>query len=221
MNKSKWFVACLVVIALALAFLIAAKGRLSRTKSVRQQAVETTNGLSAANRPGPAKPASAATLTRFNAQSGAAQNTNSRVVATPFQGRQPVNVDSAFSEFGFWSQRYMAAPTAADKALLEAEGVALAKARREALSILIRSNPRRALELSAPWKIRNALPSSIATQLEERSEEHTSELQSRENLVCRLLLEKKKNFVKKVVDLCNRLQDGRLELSNIPRRRSI
>src|SRR5690606_40909540 len=28
---------------------------------------------------------------------------------------------------------------------------------------------------------------------ENRSEEHTSELQSRENLVCRLLLEKKKN----------------------------
>src|SRR5690606_39822979 len=28
---------------------------------------------------------------------------------------------------------------------------------------------------------------------ERRSEEHTSELQSRENLVCRLLLEKKKN----------------------------
>src|SRR5690606_40865670 len=30
---------------------------------------------------------------------------------------------------------------------------------------------------------------------EERSEEHTSELQSREKLVCRLLLEKKKNSV--------------------------
>src|SRR5690606_41877196 len=29
-----------------------------------------------------------------------------------------------------------------------------------------------------------------------RSEEHTSELQSRENLVCRLLLEKKKNKIK-------------------------
>src|SRR5690606_40094224 len=29
-----------------------------------------------------------------------------------------------------------------------------------------------------------------------RSEEHTSELQSRENLVCRLLLEKKKRIVK-------------------------
>src|SRR5690606_14886720 len=30
--------------------------------------------------------------------------------------------------------------------------------------------------------------------VEPRSEEHTSELQSRENLVCRLLLEKKKEF---------------------------
>src|SRR5690606_41338424 len=33
--------------------------------------------------------------------------------------------------------------------------------------------------------------SSLSTR---RSEEHTSELQSRENLVCRLLLEKKNNF---------------------------
>src|SRR5215475_15451379 len=32
--------------------------------------------------------------------------------------------------------------------------------------------------------------------LRRRSEEHTSELQSRENLVCRLLLEKKKNTKK-------------------------
>src|SRR5690606_41425644 len=33
---------------------------------------------------------------------------------------------------------------------------------------------------------------NVGTDSEERSEEHTSELQSRENLVCRLLLEKKK-----------------------------
>src|SRR5436309_8468952 len=33
----------------------------------------------------------------------------------------------------------------------------------------------------------------VAAIKEERSEEHTSELQSRENLVCRLLLEKKKS----------------------------
>src|SRR5947209_17379117 len=33
-----------------------------------------------------------------------------------------------------------------------------------------------------------------------RSEEHTSELQSRQYLVCRLLLEKKKNAIKAAVD---------------------
>src|SRR5690606_32447558 len=36
------------------------------------------------------------------------------------------------------------------------------------------------------------LAGALAFQLDLRSEEHTSELQSRENLVCRLLLEKKK-----------------------------
>src|SRR2546430_11740599 len=33
-----------------------------------------------------------------------------------------------------------------------------------------------------------------------RSEEHTSELQSQSNLVCRLLLEKKKTHVKHIID---------------------
>src|SRR5438309_2794670 len=168
MNKPKWIIACLMVIVLALAFLIATNGRFFGTKRVRQQAVEITNGLSAANRPNAARSASSPAVTQFNAQSGAAQNNNSRVAAIPFQSRQPANEDSAFSGFGFWSQRYLAAPTAADKALLEAEGVALAKARREALSILIKSNPKRALGLAVPWKIRNALPGPIATQLEEQ-----------------------------------------------------
>src|SRR5690606_11474542 len=40
------------------------------------------------------------------------------------------------------------------------------------------------------------LNESHALLLEKRSEEHTSELQSRENLVCRLLLEKKKRTTK-------------------------
>src|SRR2546427_4101532 len=35
-----------------------------------------------------------------------------------------------------------------------------------------------------------------------RSEEHTSELQSQSNLVCRLLLEKKKKKTKKTVHTC-------------------
>src|SRR5690606_41478971 len=41
-----------------------------------------------------------------------------------------------------------------------------------------------------------AAAAARATARQIRSEEHTSELQSRENLVCRLLLEKKKNCCK-------------------------
>src|SRR2546429_2794494 len=36
-----------------------------------------------------------------------------------------------------------------------------------------------------------------------RSEEHTSELQSRLHLVCRLLLEKKKNTITQHISICN------------------
>src|SRR5258707_4359250 len=39
----------------------------------------------------------------------------------------------------------------------------------------------------------SACPNTFAARRMERSEEHTSELQSRQYLVCRLLLEKKKN----------------------------
>src|SRR6266700_7174751 len=39
-----------------------------------------------------------------------------------------------------------------------------------------------------------------------RSEEHTSELQSRENLVCRLLLEKKKNHTQPIKCVTHKLQ---------------
>src|SRR5256886_12193146 len=37
-------------------------------------------------------------------------------------------------------------------------------------------------------------PAELRLQPRERSEEHTSELQSQSNLVCRLLLEKKKSY---------------------------
>src|SRR5690606_41385836 len=40
------------------------------------------------------------------------------------------------------------------------------------------------------WRATTAAPANAGIRI--RSEEHTSELQSRENLVCRLLLEKKK-----------------------------
>src|SRR2546430_10394948 len=41
--------------------------------------------------------------------------------------------------------------------------------------------------------LRGHAPLALATAPRRRSEEHTSELQSQSNLVCRLLLEKKKN----------------------------
>src|SRR5215475_16155897 len=51
-----------------------------------------------------------------------------------------------------------------------------------------------ALPISAPGPARSAPPrASRPHRRPPRSEEHTSELQSRENIVCRLLLEKKKN----------------------------
>src|SRR5690606_40348445 len=47
-----------------------------------------------------------------------------------------------------------------------------------------------ALNDAGQWAMRAQLDGDTSSDI--RSEEHTSELQSRENLVCRLLLEKKK-----------------------------
>src|SRR5690606_41953946 len=51
------------------------------------------------------------------------------------------------------------------------------------------AQPGPAAEPAAATQPAKAPPKAVS---DERSEEHTSELQSRENLVCRLLLEKKK-----------------------------
>src|SRR5688572_31065877 len=65
------------------------------------------------------------------------------------------------------------------------------------------SNPKTKLECDAR-RVRNQDPSAQAAS-GRRSEEHTSELQSQSNLVCRLLLEKKKNHI-----LINPLQPQQL-----------
>src|SRR2546430_13694377 len=46
--------------------------------------------------------------------------------------------------------------------------------------------------LSSHGQLANSFGNTFAHALDRRSEEHTSELQSQSNLVCRLLLEKKK-----------------------------
>src|SRR5260370_26895251 len=52
---------------------------------------------------------------------------------------------------------------------------------------------RRVVELRVGWPAADATAAAQAELDIDRSEEHTSELQSHLNLVCRLLLEKKKN----------------------------
>src|SRR5690625_5499524 len=53
----------------------------------------------------------------------------------------------------------------------------------------------------ARWDVRLVIIYQSLIMMILRSEEHTSELQSRGHLVCRLLLEKKKNFEKDMEEL--------------------
>src|SRR5256885_5504624 len=59
--------------------------------------------------------------------------------------------------------------------------------------LLLHIDRKAILDRSAAWKKKDAAAEAVdAEDVEVRSEEHTSELQSPCNLVCRLLLEKKK-----------------------------
>src|SRR3712207_6982134 len=58
------------------------------------------------------------------------------------------------------------------------------------LSLIVMGTPCRA-PTSLPWAVAS---SAAAASCKARSEEHTSELQSRQYLVCRLLLEQKKDI---------------------------
>src|SRR2546427_8440234 len=60
-----------------------------------------------------------------------------------------------------------------------------------------------------PIVIEEGMPQLVEDQPAQRSEEHTSELQSQSNLVCRLLLEKKK---KKQTQNDQRLLRGRVSI---------
>src|SRR5690606_41681423 len=70
--------------------------------------------------------------------------------------------------------------------------VELIRERYESVEIVRAAFPRIAVA-AFPRRLRQTLPEFIEmARSPVRSEEHTSELQSRENIVCRLLLEKKK-----------------------------
>src|SRR3989475_6908588 len=55
-----------------------------------------------------------------------------------------------------------------------------------------------------PFYLNEDFPLNVSRTYPERSEEHTSELQSQSNLVCRLLLEKKKKKTLKHQHRCKR-----------------
>src|SRR5207244_7017308 len=79
--------------------------------------------------------------------------------------------------------------------LLAVEGltpaVSLDDVRQDVLDVLVGRVPPVALEALAPAP--NELAVAPDPRVDDRSEEHTSELQSPDHLVCRLLLEKKKS----------------------------
>ena len=62
------------------------------------------------------------------------------------------------------------------------------------LGDIVGPSGREALIKKLPNLIKKKKLDFVVVNGENRSEEHTSELQSRTNLVCRLLLEKKKNI---------------------------
>lgn len=75
--------------------------------------------------------------------------------------------DTRFALFSAWADKYSAA-TPGERPALEAEGIALAKNRRDAMKALIQSQPKAALANTVPAAVRAEMPSGVVAQLEER-----------------------------------------------------
>ncbi len=75
--------------------------------------------------------------------------------------------ESPFTDFQTWVTTYATLP-AEEKARAEAQGVALAEVRREALKTLIKMDPERALARAIPESVRRILPASVSALMEER-----------------------------------------------------
>src|SRR5437667_638326 len=95
-------------------------------------------------------------------------NSPPRLASASGQGNTATQADAAHERFARWAELYFSASTAGDRTALLAQGKELAAARREALAALIQIDPKRALELAASWKWREALPPEIASLLERR-----------------------------------------------------
>src|SRR5205809_6744939 len=91
-----------------------------------------------------------------------------RAASAGRSGNATLQGEAAHDRFARWTQNYLAASTAAEKAALLEQGTELASARREFMAALIEVDPKRALELAAPWKWHQELPAEIAALLEQR-----------------------------------------------------
>src|SRR5438552_12498348 len=127
----------------------------------------TTKGVQV-NTPSLAAPRPATVIGARTTVVPLAFNSPSRPASATGQGRTAPQAGAAHDRFARWAELYFSAATAGDKAALLAQGKELAAARREALAALIQVDPKRALELAAPWKWREELPPEIASLLEQR-----------------------------------------------------
>src|SRR5437588_7278937 len=73
-----------------------------------------------------------------------------------------------FEAFNSWLEAYFAAPSPAAKAALLDTGEQLAKARRQEMVRLIKTDPEHALELAVSYSLRKHLPPRVNGLLEER-----------------------------------------------------
>ena len=74
----------------------------------------------------------------------------------------------ALIAFHDWAERYRRAPAPAARLMLEAEGVALARARRPVMLQLIQRDPAHALTATVPAVVRQNLPPTVLAELETR-----------------------------------------------------
>lgn len=77
------------------------------------------------------------------------------------------DAEPALAAFRAWTQRFADA-NASERAALETEGVALARARRAVMKRLIEREPQRALAVTVPDGVRVILPAAVGGELEQR-----------------------------------------------------
>jgi hypothetical protein len=103
------------------------------------------------------------------------ENTNHVIAPAPTPGSTsiataadaPAPAADALAAFDTWLARYAAAPRE-ERGDIAQEGLDLAKARRAELKVLIKHDPRAALDRAVPMVARQQLPPGILNELEER-----------------------------------------------------